>query len=155
MLPLNVITQKERELDIHQKGATTLLIPSARRTKVNQTEPLSEKQLIALPVILGAKSITEGCREAEVSKTTFYEWMKTPDFKAEFIRQRNELVSIALDELKACTGEAVQALRELLKSKKETVRLKTATAILDHVGKFIELEEIEERLAEIERRLDQ
>lgn len=129
-------------------------MPNEQMNETGQNLTLSEKQLKAIPAILGSATITEGCRKAKVSKTSFYEWMKEPAFKAEFIRQRNDLVSLALDELKGCTGEAVKVLRALLKSKKEGVRLRTATAILDHVGKFIEYEELEHRLTEIERRLN-
>ena len=121
---------------------------------MNQSEPLSEKQLKALPAILGARSISEGCKKARISKATFYSWLSDPLFKTEYDRQRKESISLAFDELKRCAGEAVGVLRELLASRKEGVRLRTAIAILDHVGRFIELSEIEERLSELERKIE-
>ena len=119
---------------------------------MNQTEQnLTRRQLKSIPIILQARSISEGVEGASISKTTFYEWIKSPVFKTEFDRQRQAIIDAALHELKLTTGEAVRALRELLKAKQEGIRLRTATAILEHIGKFIELENIEKRLSEIER----
>jgi hypothetical protein len=125
-----------------------------RGTQMNGTvQNLTRNQLRAIPSILGSKSITGGVKKAGISKTTFYEWLKNPDFKAEFVRQRQELVDLALHGLKASTGEAVKVLRELLNAEGESVRLRTAQAILDNVLKSIEMENIEKRLEELERRL--
>jgi hypothetical protein len=118
----------------------------------NETElNLTKNQLKALPVILGAKTITAGVQKAGISKTTFYEWIKTPEFKAEFVRQRKDLIDLALHELKAATSEAVAVLRGLLNSKQENIRLRTALGMLDHISKFIQLEELEQRIIELEK----
>jgi len=114
---------------------------------------LTKNQLKAIPSILEAKSITEGVKKAGISKTTFYEWLKTPEFKAEFVRQRQELIDLALHELKTSASEAVSVLRELLRAEGEGVRLRTALGILEHIGKFIELEKLEGRIEDLERSL--
>lgn len=114
---------------------------------------LTKNQLKVIPLILETKSITEGVKKAGISKTTFYEWLKAPVFKAEFVRQRQELVDLALHELKTSASEAVKVLRELLKAEGEGVRLRTAQAILENVLKSIELENIEKRLETLERSL--
>lgn len=122
--------------------------------KVNQNgQNLTKRQLKTIPIILQARSISEGVKRSSISKTTFYEWIKTPEYKVEFERQRQVIIDAALHELKLTAGEAVRALRKLLKTPEDSVRLRTATAILDHIGKFIELEGIEKRLTEIERRI--
>ncbi len=78
--------------------------------------------------------------------------MRDPAFRDEFIGQRQELVDVALHELKTSASEAVTVLRELLKAESEGVRLRTALGILEHIGKFVELENIEARLSALERR---
>jgi hypothetical protein len=121
----------------------------------NKTEQnLTEKQSKAIISILEAKSISEGVKKVGISRTTFYEWFKNPVFKTEFARQRNEIIEIALDEMRAATGEAVKVLKGLLGSKNEGIRFRASEAILTHVQKFKELEEIEKRLSEIERTLE-
>lgn len=120
----------------------------------DKTEPnLTKKQLVAIPVILEARSIREGVKKAGISKTTFYEWLKEPLFKAEFIRQSKEIVDLALHELKVSTSEAVSVLRELLGAEAEGVRLRTALGILDYIAKFTHLEELEERISQLERKV--
>ena len=117
-------------------------------------QKLTEKQKKAVISILEAKSITEGVKKAGISRTTFYEWLKNPVFKAEFARQRNEIIELGLDELRAATGEAVRVLKGLLGSKNEGIRFRASESILTHVAKFREIEEIEKRLSEIETTLE-
>jgi len=118
---------------------------------MNKTERnLTKKQLRAIPLILQAKSITEGVEKAGISKTTFYEWMKNPKFKLEWTEQRKEIISLALDELKAGAGEAVRVLKELLNAESEAIRLKTAMGILEHISKFMDIEDIQKRLELLE-----
>jgi hypothetical protein len=123
---------------------------------MNETERngtiLTGKQLKAIPVILAARNITEGLNKAKVSKTAFYEWLKVSEFKDEFVRQRKEIVDLALHELKTAAGEAVAVLRTLLGARQEGVRLRTALGMLEHISKFIQMEELEQRITDLERR---
>ena len=110
-------------------------------TDKNRHNPaLSGKQSQAIPAILAAKSITAGCRKAGINRDTFYSWLKTPAFKAEFERQRKEIIDLALHELRGLTGQAVEVLRRLLKAKSEVVRLRTAMGIIESVLKAKEAE---------------
>jgi hypothetical protein len=113
-------------------------------------QKLTKRQVQAIPAILAAKSITDGCREARVSRTQFYTWLEQPDFRAEYERQRSALIDVALDALKASTGEAVEVLKALLKSRNDNVKLRASTAILEHVGRFMEIEDIARRLDALE-----
>jgi len=112
---------------------------------------LTKKQLKAIPLILESKTIIGGVEKADISKTTFYEWLKIPEFKEEFVRQRQEIIDLALHELKTSTSEAVNVLRDLLRAEGEGVRLRTAQAILENVLKSIELENLETRVIALER----
>jgi hypothetical protein len=121
------------------------------KTEQNLTDlNVSQKQLRAIPLILGAKTIEEGVKKAGISKTTFYKWQKSHEFKEEFMRHRREIVDFALHELKISTVDAVRVLKRLLKAKSEWIRLRTALGILDYVSKFIEQEDISRRLEELE-----
>jgi DNA-binding response OmpR family regulator len=113
---------------------------------------LTDKQQKAIPVILAARNITEGLSKANIARTTFYEWLKTPSFKAELIRQRKEIVDAAIHDLKVSAGDAVAVLRGLLSADEDGIKLRTALGILDYIGKFVELEELEHRITELERR---
>lgn len=118
-----------------------------------QNPTLSEKQLRTIPMILSCPTIVEGCKKARISRDTFYVWLKDEAFKREFDRQNRELIDEAFHSLKLAGSEAVEVLRRLLQAENETVRLRTATAIIESMTKFIELEDIETRLKELERRV--
>lgn len=117
-----------------------------------RTQNLTEKQLRTILIVLESKNISEGVQRAKVSRETFYSWMRNPVFKEEFIRQRKETVELALSALKTSAGEAVEVLRNLLRARHESVRLRTALGMLDHICKFIQVEDLDRRITELERR---
>ena len=115
---------------------------------------LTRRQHKAIPLILQAKTITEGCAGAGITRQTFYEWYRNNDFRMEFIKQRQEIIDLALHELKTSASEAVNVLRELLNSDSEVIKFRTSSSILDHISRFLELENIEERLTAIEKKVN-
>lgn len=116
---------------------------------------LSERQIKALPFFAGCSTFEEGCREAKVSKNTFYEWLKQPLFKAELTRLRDEIVADAITSLKSRVSKAVDVLGRLLDQNDNPSLLRgVANDIIGHVIKFKELQEIEQRLDSIERRMN-
>lgn len=112
----------------------------------------TDRRFRVIPIILGAKNVSEGVKNAKISRDTFYEYLKDPIFKAEFVRQRKEIVDLAMHELKTAAGEAVAVLRKLLGARQEGVRLRTALGMLEHISKLIQIEELEERIEALERR---
>ncbi len=119
-----------------------------------QNKTLAPRQREAIPKILAAKNITEGVKKARIKRETFYSWLKDPLFKAEFARQRDEIIDLALYELKSTASEAVNVLKSFLNAESESVRFRSATAILEHISKFRELESIERRIEAIERKME-
>ena len=117
-------------------------------------EVLTTKQLKAIPIILAARTYEEGCKAAEVNKTTFYAWMQNETFKAEFERQRTELVDTAFSQIAQNIERAVSTLVGLLDATDDRLRQLAANDVIGHFLKHRELAEFEERIAAIERRLD-
>jgi len=120
---------------------------------VRNCQELSDKQNKAISVILQSRTIAEGCKKAKIARETFYTWLKEPAFKKAFEDQRKELIDLAFHELKISAADAVNVLRKLLSAKNEGIQFKTATAIIENVLKGIQIENLEERLTEIERRI--
>jgi ACT domain-containing protein len=111
---------------------------------------LTKKQLKALPLLLSTGRIEDAVKAAGISKTAFYEWMKQPVFRSAFEAQRMDIVNEGLHQLKMASGEASEVLRGLLKSERESIQLKAATEILSHISKFMEIEDIQQRLTDLE-----
>jgi len=118
-----------------------------KRTKI---DTLSQKQLAALPFFIAAQSIEAACKSAKVSRTVFYSWLQQDVFRAELEKLRAQAITDALAYLKNGIAGAVEKLLTLLESKEESIRLRSAQAVIDYYLKVVNAEEIERRLTMLE-----
>ena len=116
----------------------------------NTKTQLTNRQLLAIPHLIGSPTLEEGRKRAKVSKATLYKWLKDPRFKEELRRRRNEVARDALDRLKGLVGKAIDKLAELIDSEKPYIQKAVAEKIIDYTLRSIEIEELEERLERIE-----
>lgn len=114
---------------------------------------LNNRQLRLISNFLISSSIEEACKKSNISKATFYNWLKIEDFKIELKRQRDEVVKEALNRLKHAVTKATEELIKLIDSSRPELRRWVCKDIIDYTLKSIELEEIEERLDKIEKLL--
>jgi hypothetical protein len=119
-------------------------------TKTNDNA-LSLKQMKAITLLLTRPTREEVIREVEISSETLYRWMRDPDFKAELARQQNAVINEAISVLKANMTKAAHTLVSLLDEKGGELRRRAANDLIGHVLKARELEELEERLEQVER----
>ena len=128
-------------------------------TKSNKTQQntkktkLTARQLKAIPIIVTSPTYTEGCKKAKVNRTTFYEWLKIPKFKAELDRQRDEIAAEAFGVLSQGLTKAVETLVGLLDSKDCRLKRLAAKDVIDFIVRHKENEDLDERLKEVEKRL--
>lgn len=114
---------------------------------------LTSRQVRAIPYLVAAPSIEAGCREAKISKATLYSWLREEAFKLELKRQRDEVIRGALENLKASTAKATATLVKLLDSDKESIQVRAAEDTIQFTQKAIELETLEQRIEELEKRI--
>lgn len=119
-------------------------------TKTDENR-LSSRQVKALPYFSVISSVEGACKKANISKETFYKWIKNPLFKTELERLRNSIVDDAISQLKTNTTKATETLVCLLERDDcPAIQRAAANDILNHVLKFMELKEIEDRLKTLE-----
>ena len=129
-------------------------------TKTNKSQQIDKKseltarQLKAIPVIVANPTYTEGCKKAKLNRTTFYEWLKIPEFKAELDRQRDEIAAEAFGVLSQSLTKAIETLVSLLNNKDGRLKRLAAKDIIDFIIRHKENEDLDERLTAIEQRLD-
>ncbi len=116
-------------------------------------DALTDRQRSVIPHLLAAPSIEEGCQQAKVGKATVYEWLKNETFRDELRRHREEIVTGALETLKANVSKATEALVGLLDSENEGIRHRAARDVIEFVVKTRENESLEERIESLEERL--
>lgn len=104
----------------------------------------------AIPYLLSCKSYAQAAKEIGISENQIYDWLRDPAFKSELEKQRNQVTEDAINILKINTTKAAGALSELLDSSNEIVKRGAANDILNHVVKFKEMQEIENRITHLE-----
>lgn len=95
----------------------------------------SHKQRLAIELLgRGDLKYNEVARSVGVSETTLNKWRKDADFANEIqlyrSRRSNERRSELLDRLDAAEMDAVNVLMELLRSEKDSIRLKAAVEVI-------------------------
>lgn len=110
---------------------------------MTNNDVLSPKQRSALPIFCTQLNIEKACAEAGISKQTFYQWMKNPEFKRELWRMRRAIGTQSIEQLKIESKRAADTLTELLDPQNPPgVRRAAANDILNYVLKFRENESL-------------
>jgi len=116
---------------------------------------LTARQLSAIPAIVSCPTYSEGIKKARIGRKTFYRWLEIPEFKAELDRQRGEIASEAFGILSQSLTKAVEALVGLLDTRDQRLRRLVCKDIIEHILKYREVKELEERVVAIEQRLNE
>jgi hypothetical protein len=116
-------------------------------------QKLTSRQLKAIPFIVTSPTYTEGCEKARVDRTTFYEWLRQPEFRAELERQREQVASQAFGLLSQNLTKAVEKLVELLDDNDKRLRRFAAKDIIEQYLKCKELQDLTKRIEAIEGRI--
>lgn len=126
--------------------------PNKNQQNTQKTK-LTARQLKAIPIIVTSPTYSEACKKAKLNRTTFYEWLKMPEFKAELDRQRDEIAAEAFGILSQGLTKAVETLVNLLDNKDDRLKRLAAKDIIDFIIRHKENEDLDERLTEVEKSL--
>lgn len=112
---------------------------------------LNPRQRKAILHLLSARTVKQAAKQAKIRLPTLYKWMKEPAFREELERLRSEIVSDTVAQLKVYSLQAVGVLADLMNSSEnEQIKRGCATDILENTRSFIQLRDLENRLAAIE-----
>lgn len=114
---------------------------------------LTKKQLDALHALAVSSTTKEAAEKAGVNERTLRRWLASETFMRRYREQSREVSGQALSALRSAQVQAVEVLREGLTSSVPAVRVRSASRLLEY-GLRIRDHDIEERLAELERRAD-
>jgi hypothetical protein len=111
------------------------------------------KMEAAISALLTRPSIEDAARVAGVAEKTLRRWMREPRFIAQYLRARREGINQAIARMQQATGAAGTVTLKLMTDPNvpAAVRLRAAEFVFDRAIRGVELEDIEERLAELER----
>jgi hypothetical protein len=114
---------------------------------------LTAKQEAAIAALLTAPNLEKAAEQAGVSISTLKRWRKDNSFRQAYAAARAEILERTTALLLDTSKFAVATLRKCLTSGKESDRIRAANAILSHAMKSVELNDLAERLAELEHKL--
>ena len=107
----------------------------------------------AVAALLTQRNIDEAARSIGVSPNTLLNWMKVPEFQAAYREAKRAAFSQAVARLQQGMPLAVATMLKLMAdtATPASVRARAADSVMNHASKAIEIEDMEARIAELER----
>ena len=111
----------------------------------------------AIAALLTHRNIEEAESAVKVSAKTLLRWMKDPEFDAGYRDAKRLAFSQSVGRMQQASSAAVTTVLKIMvdASAPASTRLRAADIVLERTSKAIELEDIEARLAELERAADE
>lgn len=118
-------------------------------TRTVSATDLSDRQRRALAALLCAPTIAAAAKLSRTGERTLYRWLSDPTFREQYREHSHRLLENATGRLRAAAGEAVDTLREALRSENENVKVRSALGILD-VAIRVDLDDLTARIEALE-----
>ena len=114
---------------------------------------LTRKLEDAVAAMLTQRNTEEAARSVGVSTATLMRWQKLPEFQEAFREGRRAAFGQCIARLQQASGVAVSVLLKVLAdpATPPSVRVRAVDSVLNHAAKAIEIEDIEARVAALER----
>lgn len=111
------------------------------------------KQEEAIAALLTQRNIDEAAKAIRVAPNTLLKWMKFPEFQTAYREARRAAFGQAVARLQQGTAAAATTLLKTMidSNTPASVKVRAAEAIFNHAAKAIEIEDIEARVADLER----
>jgi len=103
--------------------------------------------------LLTQRNIEEAAKAVGIAPNTLLKWMKDPEFDAAYREARRLAFRQSIARLQQASSAAVSTLLKVMvdPNSPASTRVRAADSVLDHSAKAIEIEDIEARVAELER----
>jgi transposase-like protein len=111
----------------------------------------------AIAALLTQRSVEDAARSVGIAPATLWRWLKQPEFQAAYRQARRDAFSQSIARLQQASGAAVTTLLKVMvdTNTPASTRVRAADSILNHAASSMELEDIEVRVAELERAAEQ
>ena len=111
------------------------------------------KQEEAIAALLSHRSVEEAAKSIDVAPKTLLRWLQEAEFRKAYRTARREAFGQATARLQQATGAAATTFLKLMVDPNvpPAVRLRAADSVFNHSAKAIEIEDIEARVADLER----
>lgn len=122
----------------------------------NGIEGITLKQTKAIDALVSTPTVGEAAKMAGIGARTLYRWMaEDENFKAALNEAESNAISALARGLLALSERVLSALGDSLSSNDENVVMRAVNTHLSHLPKLRQISALEERLSEIEKRLEE
>ncbi|OGI03159.1 MAG: hypothetical protein A2Y25_08370, partial [Candidatus Melainabacteria bacterium GWF2_37_15] len=91
---------------------------------------LTPKQKEVISEFIKIGKIEQACEQAGIARSTYYEWLKIPEFQKELQQQQEQVYESTVSSMKYLFSKAVETQEQLLNSENERVRLRVSSSII-------------------------
>ncbi len=107
----------------------------------------------AVLALLTQRNIDDAAKSVGIDAKTLTRWMKVPEFDAAYREAKKAAFAQTIARLHQMASAAASTLGKVMvdPSSPASTRVRAAESILNHTMKAVELEDIEARIAELER----
>lgn len=111
------------------------------------------KKEAAIAALLSQRNLEEAARTVGVAPNTLLRWMKEPEFDTAYRAARRAAFGQSIARLQQAASAAVTVLLKVMVDPEAPAasRVRAADCVLERAVKAIEVEDIEARVAELER----
>src|SRR5580700_9058411 len=125
--------------------------PDVRRWQqmTGHGEKFGRKKEEAVAALLTQRNVGEAARAAGIGARTLLRWLKLPEFQTAYRAAHGQSIA----RLQQATSAAVSTLLKVMvdAGTPASTKVRAADSVLNHSAKSIEIEDIEVRVAELER----
>jgi transposase-like protein len=120
-------------------------------------EKFGRKKEEAIAALLNQPTIEAAARSIGIGTRTLMRWLQVPEFQVAYRKARRDVQFQATARLQQASGAASTTMLKLMVDQNvpAAVRLRAAESVYDRGIKGIETEDIEHRVAELERAAEQ
>ena len=114
-----------------------------------------EKFMIAL---MATNTILDACKQAGIANHTGYKYLNDPEFKVEYLKLRRETMQQATNKLQQAAVIAVETLENVMldaENSTPSARVQAARTVLENAYRGLEIDDIQQRIEQLEKRLEE
>ena len=110
----------------------------------------------AVAAVLSQRNLEEAARVVGVGVATLMRWQKLPEFQDALRRARREALAQTIGRLQQGASAAATTLLKVMldQNTPASTKVRDADTVMNHALKAMELEDVLERLTEVERVVD-
>ncbi|MBP1934892.1 helix-turn-helix transcriptional regulator [Ammoniphilus resinae] len=118
---------------------------------------INHKQEQVIVALLNYPTIKQAADASGVGETTIYRWLRDEDFKQSYKEVRHKALGNTIARLQQVSQQAVNTLQEVMMDDTATPnsRVSAAKAVLEMAFKAYELEDLAQRVEELEKHLEE